>query len=132
MLSADQRQESLNTNVALNSDISCLCEDVLKNLKYISKVIIYKDSSKLVKESIKIFSEVKNSVIWKSYLLTKVKLDKEMDQEDLVFIEENFMPINPFDDAMNCALPNKITGKFIFESYGVAELQSILTNVGKN
>ena len=63
MLSADQRQESLNTNVALNSDISCLCEDVLKNLKYISKVIIYKDSSKLVKESIKIFSEVKNSVI---------------------------------------------------------------------
>ena len=55
-----------------------------------------------------------------------------MDQEDLVFIEENFMPINPFDDAMNCALPNKITGKFIFESYGVAELQSILTNVGKN
>lgn len=111
-----------------------LCEEVLENMKYISKVIIYKDISTLAKNTVKMLREVKKDLA-RACIFPEFHLDKDIDEEDYAFISENFMKIYSSDQILldkshQDHLQSNST--FPFQNYGVSELKSVLSHLGKS
>ena len=111
-----------------------LCQEVLENLKYISKVIIYKDISLLAKETVRMIRHMKKSLSH-TCLLPEFELNRDIDEQDYAFITENFMKIISDEQlpqhgiTMDCI---QSSSTFPFQSYGVSELKSLLHYLGKS
>lgn len=118
-----------------DEDIIKCCDETLQNLKYLSKVIIYKDSSQMAKESIKDMNLIRQSLSKNKFSLLKIELAKDIDEEDYAFISENFMDIHSGDRSSKAPTASRIfrsNSIFPFPNYGVSELQSVLSHLSKN
>lgn len=114
-------------------DLKSVSEKVLKNLKYISNVIIYRDANQTIKDSIKYFREIKKIFASRPYeALSKIQLPKELDEEDYAFIAENFMEPKT-NDSVSAHTPTALNvPSRSFTLQGPSEIQNLLCLVGKS
>lgn len=111
------------------------CDIIASNLKNISKIVIYKDVKKLLKKSIIDLEKIKRKVAHGSFDATKIELSPAIDEEDRAFIVENFMEMGSVRSSVVQQFNSDLSEKFSINpltKYGVNELESVLSGIGKN
>jgi hypothetical protein len=129
--SANYKQNFFEESATLpDFDIVATCEDLQKNLKYFTKVIIYKDASKLAKDSLRQMHYIKEVIGKTPVQSEQVRLPEDLDQNDLIFIYENFMELYTLDKP---ELPQqfKTTSANLIFQPGTIEISGVLSNLGK-
>jgi hypothetical protein len=118
------------------------CDKVKKTLKHACSMIFFKD----IKENLKIASirvEHIKQKLARTVMISEVKIEHQadMDPEDRQFISQNFIDISfinspDFDRPASSELTvmelKEFPEVFPFSTYGLDQLQSILSQLGKN
>lgn len=111
------------------------CDNISSNLKQISRVVIYKDIKRLLKKSLNDIDSIKRKVAHGDFDTAHIQLNPALDDEDREFITQNFMELS----SVRCNLQqgtlselNERINSFPFSRYGVTELESVLSSLGKN
>lgn len=135
----DLQEDQATNNYKLNHPVSpigpefniiTICEELRKNLKYFSKVIIYKDARILAKSSLKEMVHIKEIIEKHPLLINQLDFPSDLDEQDFAFITENFMV--PFQQAVPTAHQLR-TATLLFPGLStIPDLQSSLSNLGKN
>ena len=130
--SANYKQSFIEESATLPEfDIVATCEELKKNLKYFSKVIIYKDASLLAKESLRQMHYIKEVIGKTPVMSEQVKLPEDLDQNDLSFIYENFMEIYTLDKPESPMQFRSHTMSVVAQPI-FSEMHGVLSNIGKN
>ncbi|OMJ78555.1 hypothetical protein SteCoe_21618 [Stentor coeruleus] len=111
------------------------CDNISSNLKQISRVVIYKDIKRLLKKSLNDIDSIKRKVAHGDFDTAHIQLNPALDDEDREFITQNFMELSSVRCSIQqgtlCELNERINS-FPFSRYGVTELESVLSSIGKN
>ncbi|OMJ92288.1 hypothetical protein SteCoe_4947 [Stentor coeruleus] len=112
------------------------CDNIASNLKQISRVVIYKDVKKLLKKSLSDIDQIKRKVAHGGFETSRIELSQAIDYEDREFITQNFMELNSVRNTLHhqgtlSELSDRVRA-FPFSRYGVNELESVLSSLGKN
>jgi hypothetical protein len=111
------------------------CDTVAMHLKNTSRVVIYKDVKKILKICLSDIEKIKRKVAHGGFEVSKIELSPAIDDEDRAFIFENFMEVSSVRGSTSRLTVTEINEKltlFPFSRYGVAELESVLSSLGKN
>lgn len=118
-----------------------LCDKVKKDLKSVAEVIIFKDLKKKIKTAYFEVDTIKKRIAHNKYAKEiKIMDTSSIDSEDRAFITENYMEVKNNDLNFDHLLSKQFTlsenddtkYNFPFSSYGTAELESVLSTIGKN
>lgn len=111
------------------------CDNITSNLKQISRVVIYKDVKKLLKKSLSDIDQIKRKVAHGGFETSRIELSPAIDYEDREFITQNFMELNSVRNTLHQGTLSELSDRvraFPFSRYGVNELESVLSSLGKN
>lgn len=110
------------------------CSIISNNLKQVSKVVIYKDVKKLLKQSLMELDKIKYKFIHGGFDNAKADINPGMDEEERTFIRESFMHISSsqhINEPATLILIEK-QSQFPFSAYSLTEFESVLSSIGKN
>ena len=108
------------------------CSLISSNLKKVSRVVIFKDMKKLLKESLVELDKIKNKLALGAFDNNKVELNPGIDDDDQAFIRENFMKIENSRPSSN-RRSSMIQEPIIQPSkYDMTEIESMLSTYGKS
>jgi hypothetical protein len=107
------------------------CSIISSNLKKVSRVVIFKDVKKLLKESLTELDKIKKKLALGAFDNNKVELNPGIDFEDQAFIRENFMQIEHLKgpERRYSLISETIVQPSMLE---LSELDSLLATFGKN
>ena len=111
------------------------CENIEVNITAISRVVIYKDIKKILKKSLSNIQMIKQKVAHSGFESPRIEMNMSMDEEDRAFIYENFLEPSSVRGSLcqNSSVEFSIKASdFQLLKYGVTELESILSGLGKN
>lgn len=111
-------------------DLVSICEELKKNLKYFSKVIIYKDARTQAKNSLKEIMKIKETLIHMPNISDQIEIPTNLDEQDYSYLLENCF------NQLNQQIPNPFALRTSTLLHAVPSfvpnLQSSLTSIGKN
>lgn len=126
-----QRRNSAET-------IANRCENIKNEINYVCSVLLYQDLRKRLKGVLTDINIIEKSIEMSHLEYFKIEPNKDMDSEDKEFISQNYLSVKNMDvsrrrrkSATVMELPEGKIGS-IFKNYGVKELESVLSSVGKN
>ena len=125
------RVSGINTEAEL---VLSTCSIISNNLKQVSKVVIYKDVKKLLKESLTELDKIKYKFAHSGFEHSKIEVNPGLDDEERTFIRQSFMHIASAQKVFR-APTMKIFEKqslFPFSAYSLTELESVLSSIGRN
>ena len=111
------------------------CDIIIHNLKYISKIAIYNEVSSKTKDTIKELRQIKKMLCKNNYPVQHIEIDKSIDEQDYAFLSENFMEVHSKLTSVKSVQPParlQSLKNFPFASYGISELQSVFSYLGKS
>lgn len=125
------RVSGINTEAEV---VLSTCSIISNNLKQVSKVVIYKDVKKLLKQSLLELDKIKYKFIHGGFDNSKADINPGMDEEERIFIRESFMHISSsqqINEPATLILIEK-QSHFPFSAYSLTEFESVLSSFGKN
>lgn len=125
------RVSGINTEAEL---VLSTCSIISNNLKQVSKVVIYKDVKKLLKESLAELDKIKYKFVHSGFETTKVEVNPGLDDEERTFIRESFMHISSAQKVFRPPTLRLLEKQslFPFSTYSIIELESVLSSIGRN
>ncbi|CAG9310606.1 unnamed protein product [Blepharisma stoltei] len=132
---SDQAEIKTETELLVSA-----CDKIKQNIKYASSVILFKDVKNQLKSAQKQLENIKKKIARGTFWAeVRIEHNLNIDDQDRAFINENFMDMDAsrrLSEHTNerRTTINDVNDKvyaFPFETYGVDELESVLSSVGK-
>lgn len=132
-ISESRVKKSVNSEVELI--VQC-CDHVKNHIKNAASIIMFNDLKQDLKEAANEIEKIKRRVAHGSFLADiKIESNMDLDEDDRQFLTQMFSELKtPTRRSRRPSIQQMMenTVNFPFSDYGIAELESVLSTIGKN
>lgn len=123
-------------NSSINSDVEVImdsCDQIKKKLKYVTRIVMYSEVKKIIKENILEIEKIKWKVAHRQDV--KVIIDPNIDEEDREYIQQNCVDLKYFKSEGHERVVTEVSEKSkrgIHLRYSMHDVENALSAFGKN